>query len=227
MAEHGPNIEINNSTNQYSEAMAHPQQQRFCSFVRETLPQYFRARTVLEVGSLNINGSVRVFFEDCVYTGIDVAPGRDVDVVATGEDYGGEANSVDVIISCETFEHNPEYIKTFLNMVRLLKRDGLLMLTCATYGRPQHGTSKTTPSDSPLTVGKGQEYYRNLTEADFGFIDLSYFFADFFFVVDHSSHDLYFLGIGKAAGDLEVTKFAKAKLIATAFYKELAQQGLR
>ncbi len=206
--------------------MAHPQQFRFIHFVKELLPVYFKDKTILEVGSLNINGSVREFFDGCHYTGIDVAKGQGVDLVVHGENYDGLANSIDVAISCECFEHNPEYVKTFINMVRVLKRDGLLVMTCATYGRKQHGTSISSPSDSPLTVEKGQDYYRNLSEADFSFINLSHFFIDHFFVVDHSSCDLYFLGLGREADDASVKRFAVGKENAINFYNHLAWFGL-
>ena len=207
--------------------MAHEQQFRFISFVKETFPNYFKDRTVLEVGSLNINGSVRRFFDNCLYTGIDIAEGKDVDDVVNGENYAGQANSLDVVISCECFEHNPEYEKTFINMIRVLKRDGLCIMTCASYGRRQHGTSLSNPSDSPLSLAKGQEYYKNLVEADFRFLNLDHFFADHFFVTDFSSCDLYFLGLGKGASSMDVAKFTSGKEIAIKFYSELARAGLR
>lgn len=206
--------------------MAHPQQIRFIRFVKELLPDYFTDKTILEVGSLNINGSVREFFDECRYTGIDVAEGQGVDLVINGENYDGQANSMDVVISCECFEHNPEYAKTFINMIRVLKRNGLLIMTCATYGRKQHGTSQSSPSDSPLTVKKGQDYYRNLSAEDFNFINLNHFFVDYFFVVDHSSSDLYFLGLGKDADNTSITRFSTGKENAINFYNQLAWFGL-
>ena len=207
--------------------MAHSQQFRFINFVKQTHPSYFSGKTVLEIGSLNINGSVRSFFIDSIYTGIDVAEGKDVDLVVNGEDHRGDANSFDVVISCECFEHNPEYEKTFINMVRLLKNDGLLIMTCATYGRPQHGTSLSSPADSPLTVNQGQDYYKNLVQEDFNFLNLSHFFSDYFFVTDHSSHDLYFLGIGKDADANKIANFSICKTKAITFYNHLARLGLK
>lgn len=61
--------------------MAHIQQFRFINFLRESMPNYFNSKKALEIGSLNINGSVRTFFTNCEYTGIDVAHGKDVDIV--------------------------------------------------------------------------------------------------------------------------------------------------
>ena len=207
--------------------MAHIQQFRFLHFIKETLPSYFKEKKVLEVGSLDINGSVRGLFVDCDYTGIDVASGKGVDWVVNGEDFAAPANSMDVVISCECFEHNPEYDKTWLNMIRVMKRDGLLIFTCATYGRAQHGTSTESPESSPLTVGKGQDYYRNLVEDDFGFLMLTHFFADHFFVTDHSNADLYFVGLGKEADSSLHSALTNGKNQAIRFYQDLAKAGLK
>ena len=61
--------------------MAHPQQMFFIGNVARHMVPYFSETKVLEVGSLNINGSVRQFFSNCDYVGLDISEGRDVDVV--------------------------------------------------------------------------------------------------------------------------------------------------
>jgi hypothetical protein len=140
--------------------MSHPQQRFFVAGVKQFLPSYFKERSVIEIGSLNLNGSVRELFEGCSYLGLDVGEGRDVDLVCHGENYGGAASGTDVVISCEAMEHNPQWKKTWLNTLRLVKEDGLVVMTCATPGRRQHGTVEFNPTDSPLTVGKSQNHYR-------------------------------------------------------------------
>ena len=77
--------------------MAHIQQLRFINFIKESIPELFNSKKVLEIGSLNINGSVRQFFSNCDYTGLDVAEGKDVDIVCNGENYYEKADSFDVI----------------------------------------------------------------------------------------------------------------------------------
>ena len=47
--------------------MAHIQQFRFINFISQVLPEFFYSKKVLEIGSLNINGSVRRFYNDCEY----------------------------------------------------------------------------------------------------------------------------------------------------------------
>lgn len=177
--------------------MAHIQQRFFVNGVHDFLPHFFQQKKVLEIGSLNLNGSVRDFFTQCDYLGLDVAPGKDVDEVCFGENYGAPASAFDTVISCEAMEHNPSWQKTWLNMLRLIKSDGLMIMTCATLGRKQHGTESFQPEDSPLTHLLGQNYYRNLSAADFGNLsNLDVWFSVWGFFVDNSSYDLYFFGVG-------------------------------
>lgn len=176
--------------------MAHLEQRSFIEAVRAKYSEFFINKGVLEVGSLNINGSARDFFTDCDYIGIDVGCGNGVDIVAQGQEYDASDETFDTVISCECFEHNPYWLETFLNMVRMCKKDGLVFFTCATTGRQEHGTSASYPTDSPLTREIGWEYYRNLTEEDFtSAIDFKQHFKDYAFSVDNNASDLYFYGI--------------------------------
>lgn len=178
--------------------MAHPQQMEFIRSVKSFFPKYFKRKIILEIGSLDINGSVRVFFEDCLYIGLDIGPGPGVDIVGTGHEYSAPDEIFDVAISCECFEHNPYWRETFANMTRVVKPGGLVIFTCATTGRAEHGTSACNPLFSPLTVEKGWEYYSNLTEEDFnGAFDLDKRFISLNFSVNPESCDLYFWGLVK------------------------------
>jgi hypothetical protein len=169
--------------------VSHPAQLEFVSFVREKFPQYFANRRVLEVGSLDLNGSIRPFFKNCAYLGVDLGIGAGVDLVAKGEELVFPDNSFDVVASCECFEHNPEWVKTFNNMTRM--GCGLVFFSCATTGRAEHGTRKTNPQDAPFCG----DYYRNLTEQDFKEnCDMSKF-VEYQFGVNEIAHDLYFYGV--------------------------------
>lgn len=171
--------------------MSHQSQLDFVARVKQQFPQYFRSRKVLEVGSLDINGSVRQFFDDCSYTGVDLGEGKGVDLVSKGEELTFPDNHFDVAISCECFEHNPEWVRTFANMVRMTS--GLIIMTCATTGRPEHGTRRTSPSDAPFCG----DYYRNLTEQNIrDNCDLSKF-SLYQFSTCSSPADLYFYGLCK------------------------------
>jgi len=169
--------------------MSHQAQLDFVAIVRAMYPDYFVRKQVLEIGSLNINGSIRQFFEQCAYVGVDLGEGRDVDVVAKGEDLTYDDGSFDVVASCECFEHNPEWVATLNNMIRMSR--GLVFFSCATTGRPEHGTPRTSPQDAPFCG----EYYRNLTEEDVrNAIDLSVF-EDYQFLTNDKAFDLYFWGV--------------------------------
>lgn len=174
--------------------MAHDQQREFVESVRDRFPGFFTGVRVLEVGSLDVNGSVRDFFTDCDYTGIDVGVGQGVDVVAQGQEYDAPDGHFDTVISAECFEHNPFWLETFVNMRRMCS--GLVVFTCATEGRGEHGTARTSPADSPLTVGLGWHYYRNLTASDFeDALPLGDLFAAHEFSTNEWTRDLYFYGL--------------------------------
>lgn len=149
--------------------MAHRYQMEFCRYVKNTYEDYFSDKKILEVGSLQLGGGgIRQLFNNCEYIGIDVGEGEGVDIACAGQDYDAPDESFDVTCSTECFEHNPFWRETFANMIRMTKPNGLVFMTCATTGRPEHGTTRTTPQHSPLTVKNMKwEYYRNLEESDF------------------------------------------------------------
>lgn len=176
--------------------MSHPQQTDFVQRVKNIFPQKFNGVNVLEVGSLYINGTIKELFTNCTYIGIDLDSGPNVDLIIGGHEYNAPNNTFDTIISCECFEHNPFWVDTFLNMIRMCKSGGLIIMTCATTGRAEHGTARTTPRDSPFTVAKGWDYYKNLTEEDFNKnFNIPTLFKEYAFSANYNSFDLYFWGI--------------------------------
>lgn len=82
-------------------------------------------------------------------------------------------------------------------MIRLCKSNGLVIFTCASLGRPEHGTQRTSPYESLTSKIDGIEnYYKNLTELDFvNNFDLRSIFKYYEFHVNNESFDLYFAGI--------------------------------
>lgn len=174
--------------------MSHPEQLDFVERIRTISPRHFSGARVLEIGSLDINGTIRSRFSGCDYTGLDVAEGPGVDVACQGQDYHAPDASFDTVISCEVMEHNPHWKATFQNMARLCKPDGLVVMTCASWGRREHGTTRSAPDNSPLTVGKGWDYYLNLRAGDFLAAGLVAPFADWAFFQNWRSYDLYFVG---------------------------------
>jgi len=169
--------------------MSHQQQLDFIKSVKDQLPEYFKGTKVLEVGSLNINGSVRQFFEPDQYIGCDLGEGAGVDIVCRGHELPYPNESFDVVISCECFEHDRHWDKTFQKMVDLVRKGGLVIFSCATIERPEHGTTRTSPADAPFT----NDYYRNLREEDFNQFKSS--FDSYKFSQCLRPRDLYFWGL--------------------------------
>ncbi len=187
--------------------MAHLQQIEFCLSVKKALPAFFTGRIVLDVGSLDVNGNNRYLFENCLYLGVDLFPGNNVDLVCKGHELGLPDESLDVVVSAECFEHDCYYEKTLRNIMRMLKPGGLFFFTCATTGRAEHGTRRSSPLEAPFLgkMGDWGDYYKNLEEGDVReVLDIEALFKDFAFSVNPESHDLYFWGVKK--GDFDDRK---------------------
>lgn len=181
--------------------MAHLAQQKFFEKVKQMHPNYFSDVKVLDIGSLDINGNVKHFFSyPYRYIGVDLSEGNNVDVVCPGHLYES-GFKFDVVISAECFEHDMFYDRTIKNMIEQLRSGGLMIFTCATTGRPEHGTLRSLPQDAPFLVGmdeKWANYYKNLTEDDIrAVIDIDENFSSFEFIVEPISCDLHFWGIKK------------------------------
>jgi len=192
--------------------MAHPQQLCFVSTLAQNLTQDYTRVKILEIGSYNVNGSIRDFFVGSDYIGTDLTDGPGVDFVSDGHLIDHGDNTYDITISCECFEHNPYWLETFLNMYRMTKEGGIVVFTCATRGRLEHGTRRTSPGFSPGTQDVGWDYYSNLEERDFTnricFDDL---FDSYLFLTNKNSHDLYF--VGTKTGESGMFAFNKRQFI--------------
>lgn len=133
------------------------------SFVADTVrahASHSRGR-VLEAGSLNINGSVRDLFPEAAeYIGVDVAEGNGVDWQGWFADYRDD-KLFDVVVSTEMLEHDPFWHTSVQAMIDNLKEGGLLIITAAAPGRPEHGTAQVEPEANPyLSMTKEwHDYY--------------------------------------------------------------------
>lgn len=180
--------------------MAHQQQIDFCISVKKLLPIFFKNKFVLDVGSLDINGNNQYLFDDCLYLGIDLLPGKNVDLATKGHELNLPDASIDVIVSTECFEHDQFYALTLNNILRMVKPGGLFIFSCATTGRPEHGTRRTTPADAPFTheFGEWSDYYKNLEEDDIrDVLDVDSIFEKYDFSINLETFDLYFWGVKK------------------------------
>lgn len=178
--------------------MAHKNQKEFCERIRREFPERFRGKKVLDCGSLDINGNNKYLFTECEYIGIDIGPGKNVNVVTKIHEYECEDETFDLIISTECFEHDLYLEKSLKRIIKLLKKNGMFLFTCATTGRTEHGTEKNSPNDCPLTkeIKEWKNYYRNINAEDImSIINVEEIFNEYEFQKNLETKDLYFFGI--------------------------------
>ena len=184
--------------------MAHPQQ---LDFLNQLSILLFKERkpseiNILEIGSYEVNASIRDIFKGSNYFGIDLLNGPGVDLVMNGENINNLNKKFDVIISSECFEHAVNWKEIFKAMIDCIKDDGYVIMTCASKGRTEHGTKRADFYDSIVhnyevksSPGTEDEYYKNLNKKDFyKNFDISKIFKKYFFFYNIHSFDLYFAG---------------------------------
>ena len=170
----------------------HPEIDQFIVSVKQKCPDYFENKKVLEVGSQNINGSVKRHFNKCDYLGLDLGEAPGVDFVCDIIDYNAP-NMYDVVISCEMLEHCKTWEQALKQMYQNTKKGGLFLLTCAGNKRQEHGTNNHTPQDSKFTL----DWYRNISPEDFESVLPKIAFSDYNLGLYRGDCDLYFYGIKK------------------------------
>src|SRR3990167_7013253 len=170
--------------------------------LKNKFPQYFIGIKVLDIGSADINGTNKSWFDNCEYIGLDIAPYANVDIVSIAHEYDAPDESFDVVCSTSEFEHDMYWDKTMQKMVNLLK-PGRFMWFSAGYRRPEHGTKYRNPDDS-LTVKYSDQqwanYYRNISEKDVREaikVDEIFSRYEFSFSEGNDNLDLHFWGIKK------------------------------
>lgn len=119
-------------------------------------------RHVMEVGSYDVNGSVRPGVEALVplsYVGIDMRSGPGVDMVADAADLPSLFPAgPDVVIAASTLEHAPDWKAALSGIVTVLAPGGVLLVTVPSPGYPYHGYPGDYWRFSPETM-------REITEA--------------------------------------------------------------
>jgi SAM-dependent methyltransferase len=91
----------------------------------------------LEVGSLDVNGSVRALFSG-TYIGLDMREGPGVDIVGTAAALPFPDASFDCIVSTEMLEHDPSPWNSMAEMGRVLRPGGRLIITTRGNGFGEH-----------------------------------------------------------------------------------------
>jgi SAM-dependent methyltransferase len=93
---------------------------------------------ILEIGSYQVAGqepmaNLRSLFPGREYLGVDVRPGPGVDCVADVESLPQADGSVGTVIAMSTFEHVRRFWRGFDEVYRVLRPDGVLLVSCPFY----------------------------------------------------------------------------------------------
>jgi SAM-dependent methyltransferase len=126
-------------------------------FVAKQRAAMDRCESVVEFGSLDINGSVRPLFDGCRYVGVDLVAGPGVDVVDDASEWE-PAELVDCVVCCEVFEHLAGWPALVVQAATILRPGGTLIVTCAGPGRGPH----SAVDGNALRAG---EHYANVEPA--------------------------------------------------------------
>jgi SAM-dependent methyltransferase len=93
---------------------------------------------ILDVGSMNVNGSYRTLLDDPEwhYTGVDASDGEGVDLILPSPyDWSPlSSNKYDVVVSGQTFEHIEYPWVTLMEVARVLKPAGIVCLIVPSGG---------------------------------------------------------------------------------------------
>jgi SAM-dependent methyltransferase len=156
---------------------------RFYDCYNGSFPDGFK---VIEIGSQDVNGSLRPIFErDCDYTGLDFVAGKGVDIVITDPyKFPLPDECADIVVSSSCFEHSEMFWLTFLEVMRILKPDGLFYLSA-----PSNGVYHTYPVDcwrffpdggkALVTWAKRNNINAALLESYIGYKDADMIWNDF------------------------------------------------
>jgi len=146
-----------------------------CKYLK---PEEIRNKDILEVGSYNINGSLRTYLlenKPSKYIGVDIQAGPFVDQVCNAEDiitvFGKE--SFDVLVSTEMMEHVEKWKLIVSNFKNILRPNGSLIITTRSIGFAKH--------DHPFDFWRYEES------------DMRNIFSDF--IIEATEKDIYAPGI--------------------------------
>lgn len=111
---------------------------------RALVAEEVTGRKVIEVGSLDVNGSTRetaLALGPSQYIGVDIEVGPGVDVLCDATNlvawFGEE--SFHVVITTELLEHVRDWRSVISNMKQILKPEGVIIITTRSIGFAYHG----------------------------------------------------------------------------------------
>ena len=106
------------------------------NWVKEIRDTFKLKGKVLDIGSLDINGCCKDLFDD--YIGLDIQPGKNVDVVANAHSLPYPNATFDIVLCLEMLEHDSNFFQTIAEVQRVLKPGGFFMLSARGNGYEKH-----------------------------------------------------------------------------------------
>lgn len=111
----------------------------FLEHLNKQYPDHFTRSRVLELGSKDLNGTVRDHFVEPVeFVGIDISPGKCVDLVVAAKDTVFEPDHFDVLITMSMIEHDPDWRESLTHNMQWLRSGGLFVMCWGAEGNPRH-----------------------------------------------------------------------------------------
>ena len=95
-------------------------------------------KKILDVGSYDVNGTMKPIFDKGQYVGLDMEAGPNVDIVGVSHNIPFKKDEFDIIISSSCFEHDDMFWISFQEMCRVLKPGGYMYIQAPSNG-PYHG----------------------------------------------------------------------------------------
>jgi len=90
----------------------------------------------LDIGSLDVNGTLKDLFDD--YLGMDMRDGKNVDVIANSHDIPFEDSSFDIVTCVEMLEHDDNPFQTMKEIHRVLRDGGWAIIAASGINFPKH-----------------------------------------------------------------------------------------
>lgn len=115
----------------------HLNNRKWLTDCKNNYPNNFKKAVVLEIGSQNVNGTIRDYFEDCDYTGVDREPGDGVDIVVHAKETSFD-RQFDTLMIISVLEHDLEWKETIEHNLKWLKKGGLVFFCFGAEGNKPH-----------------------------------------------------------------------------------------
>ncbi len=105
---------------------------------RATVASFSLPEPILEIGSYQVPGQeeiadLRSLFPNQSYQGVDIRSGPGVDCVASVEKLPHKSGTVGTVLAFNTFEHVAHFWRGFDEIFRVLRPDGVLVVSCPFY----------------------------------------------------------------------------------------------